>query len=214
MNSIDYIFDSVQSDKKITPSEAIILLNSELYRNIFIKSYSYFEDMNLEKIKTFIDSSFTKERVDPNLTMDMLDLCCVISYFKTPIFEKVRNYLDNNSNYLIKLSALDYINNFYYHINGDEYKLLNARLNSKTYNELVKFQTNINLMLYEFEKYKSKVFKTLMKDDAPLYYFYRFANTLAFKQFQDLNIKPVFLNLLESKTLSANQFHEISEILN
>lgn len=157
-------------------------LYSEDTRNYFINNYKY---LNLENslYRTFIEDNIFKN--DKYLVSDVIDLAIKINYFSESLYKEIKSKLSQRSNYLVKLSSLDFINHFYFFSKKikNEYIDINLLVKNKSSNRIVKFQTFINLLLENERYYQKQILNNLSKNDSP-FYIYRLLNTiLEYKHF-------------------------------
>lgn len=212
MKKIDKLINIIDSEIKLKSEEVFSFLNSEETRSYLINYYNYFNEVQLNEFKEFINQTLERNLLSSSLKADILDLCVTINYFDDAVYDLVKTLLLEKNNYLLKLSALDYLNSFYYSIICEDYFFLNEHVNKFTRNPVVKFQTDINLMLLDYNHYSKLVCTLLQREELPSYYYYRMANCLSLKQFSQMEIKD-FLIQTVNKKLESKQIEDILRIL-
>lgn len=206
---------SVPYMNPVSVEEALEILSDPLEIFSFTMNYPYFAEMEKEPLHHFINERFASD-ISADERWQLIDLCKVLDFFDQGIYAIVKNELRARKELTIKLACLDYLNNFYILEEQvrEEYASLNLELNKKTSNHLVKFQTNINLMLCDFRKYKAKVFRTLETEGLRPTYYYRFINTLYDDQFRKLGLIPSFEELVNKTQLNDKQKHDLLRLAN
>lgn len=212
----DKILRLLDSKEVVDDKELILLLKNNKYRSIFITTYKYFNCHNKENIINFINENYHLE-IKTNFKIDLLDLASNIDYFSSDIYNLLKIDLFNRRIYLLKLTILDYINEF-----SDRKEVLNdfynlsLNLYERTSNNLIKFQALINLSMIDDVKYRDILMNFLSKKILPFYYYRLINNILIFNKTNiDKNyINDITLIIDKTKNLNILQKQELLKRLN
>ncbi|WP_299436984.1 hypothetical protein [uncultured Aquimarina sp.] len=212
------ILKLISKGKELEANQIIKLLEDEMIRNYFITNYSCFKsDRNFHIYIDYINVNM-KKNISMDHKMELIDLAINIDYYSVKFYDYIIDDLLKRKSYLLKLSILDFMNEFYYKEKVNvNYLNLNKLLSKRTSNNLVKFQTNINLFLAGDLnlKYFKKVSKTLNKEKTEPFYFYRYLNTINYySQFLDFsNVIDIEEIISNSKFLSEVSKKDLKEII-
>lgn len=213
-NKFDY-FDEV-IENKISPEQAIKFLNDKDIRSLFIFEYDYFgEDKNEKTYQDFINNSLLTKNTGK--IASSLDLAIMIDYFSPNVLNKITELLNRRITYEVKLSALDYISTFSTNIDSVEYKLINENTLFKSSNQLVRFQSVVNLLPIESEKYSKSIIRRLKATKYPAY-FYRLINSInesnEIENAMDLKFLETIKEIIDNKAFKEEVKNELFEDLN
>ena len=145
----DLILELLSANKKIEDDFLLEILNEKDYRQIIINQYEYFSSNDKIKLSNYIDVNYNS-KVSSNFKSELLDLSCKIGYLSKLVCDSVFIELKERRNYFFKLSALDYLNEFYFEIEDKRvFFELNHFLFRNSYNKLIIFEAAINLLIID-----------------------------------------------------------------
>lgn len=195
----------------VSKSTAERFLSNSDMRDDFLMKYLYFlQDSNKEIYKKWIIKNLDSNK---NVTIEHIFLLSgYIKYYSKKLILKADYILENHFYAITKLAILDYLMLQYSKIKKDEFIRINSLALRHSKNDIVNFQSLLNLCVYETEKLE-KVEMILQNQKVPTLY-YRLANQI------DLLPSPisqksiiVLKKLLKVKDFSQSTKKEINKIL-
>lgn len=214
MTKLKNLISIIKDDIKVNNNLALEFLKSNITRKYFIDNYEYFNLIDRDILVSFIKKNFNDD-TSSEFKISLLELSIALNCLIPSLFGCIKSDLQSRKTYLLKLTYCDYINNFYEEdIVKRYYNDINIYLSKNSRNEIVRFQANINLILYDYTRYSNTIFKFLMAKNVHSYFYYRFANTLLYKQFQNLGLQENFKEILDkTDNLNGKQIEEIKSYL-
>lgn len=193
-------FDEAICDK-VASQEALNFLSDKDLRDLFILEYPYFGEDNHDKI--YID--FIHQNLNTNdleKATSCLDLAIAMLFYSDTVLQQISDILQRTDDEDLMLSCLDYLLMFYDEIPTQDFIQTHQNLLLKKAPKIIEFQSNINLLLIDFEAYFLKVKQSLSDYQYPDF-FYRFFNSLDNQEeLQKLitpDLKSEIQNLIKTK---------------
>jgi len=164
-------------------------MSNNLGGNKFVRSEFY------EKLNIYFFST------NNNIIENIFDIAISERLFNVKIIELCERVLSRRFTYLTKVTALDYIAILHKKIDKNTFIRLN-QIHFKSQNDILKFQSIINLMIYDYYLYEKSIGKMLNKTDYPTL-FYRLRNNLEnFRKSKKSQLNIILLNSLKDKKFS------------